>query len=244
MKKTKKRYDFWPFSSSSDDDDRSPSPNNACVLVAFFFFLERLNARRRRARRHLCTNRSARAQRQKAVASCRRTRYGETPARRLKRETKDDKRTILGKRQTTVVVLSLSKQRKEVENRTIFYQKPPFKNEEKREKQRTHRCEQRGGGGRGDGRLGELLRQVGRLDRLVDRTVSKGEERAIGERAAKRFIRGEAFIGPKNKEDKILMMMDEEEKKRTIKKKRRIVIRPKAPTRDHRRTVWTKPSRR
>ena len=134
------------------------------------------------------------------------------------RETKDDKRTILGKRQTTVVVLSLSKHRKEVENRTIFYQKPPFKNEEKREKQRTHRCEQRGGGGRGDGRLGELLRQVGRLDRLVDRTVSKGEERAIGERAAKRFIRGEAFIGPKNKEDKILMMMDEEEKKRTKKK--------------------------
>lgn len=203
--KTKKRYDFWPFSSSSDDDDdRSPSPNNACVLRRLLLLLGTLErARRRRARRHLCTNRSARAQRQKAVASCRRTRYGETPARRLKRETKDDKRTILGKRQTTVVVLSLSKQRKEVENRTIFYQKPPFKNEEKREKQRTHRCEQRGGGGRGDGRLGELLRQVGRLDRLVDRTVSKGEERAIGERAAKRFIRGEAFItAPKTKRTK------------------------------------------
>ena len=239
--KTKKRYDFWPFSSSSDDDDRSPSPNNACVLVAFFFFLERLNARRRRARRHLCTNRSARAQRQKAVASCRRTRYGETPARRLGvlRETKDDRRFWV--KDHCFIPLQT---KEEVENRGIFYQKPPFKNEEKREKQRTHRCEQRGGGGRGDGRLGELLRQVGRLDRLVDRTVSKGEERAIGERVAKRFIRGEAFItAPKTKEDKILMMMDEEEKKRT-KKKRRIVIRPKAPTRDHRRTVWTKPSRR
>ena len=187
------------------------------ILVAFFFFLERLNARRRRARRHLYTNRSARAQRQKAVASCRRTRCGETPARRLGvlRETKDDRRFWV--KDHCFIPLQT---KEEVENRGIFYQKPPFKNEEKREKQRTHRCEQRGGGGRGDGRLGELLRQVGRLDRLVDRTVSKGEERAIGERAAKRFIRGEAFItAPKTKEDKILMMMDEEEKKRTIKKK-------------------------
>ena len=123
--KTKKRYDFWPFSSSSDDDDRSPSPNNACVLVAFFF-LERLNARRRRARRHLCTNRSARAQRQKAVASCRRTRYGETPARRLGvlRETKDDRRFWVKDH----CFIPLQK-KEEVENRTIFYQKPPFKNE-------------------------------------------------------------------------------------------------------------------
>ena len=121
--KTKKRYDFWPFSSSSDDDDRSPSPNNACVLVAFFFFLERLNARRRRARRHLCTNRSARAQRQKAVASCRRTRYGETPARRLKRETKDDRRFWVKDH----CFIPLQK-KEEVENRTIFYQKLPFKN--------------------------------------------------------------------------------------------------------------------
>tara|TARA_B100000073_G_scaffold90599_1_gene71455 strand:- start:398 stop:814 length:417 start_codon:yes stop_codon:yes gene_type:complete len=131
------------------------------------------------------------------------------------RETKDDRRFWV--KDHCFIPLQT---KEEVENRGIFYQKPPFKNEEKREKQRTHRCEQRGGGGRGDGRLGELLRQVGRLDRLVDRTVSKGEERAIGERAAKRFIRGEAFItAPKTKEDKILMMMDEEEKKRTIKKK-------------------------
>jgi len=50
---------------------------------------------------------------------------------------------------------------------------------EKKEKLRTYRCEQRGGGGRSDGRLGELLRQVGRLDRLVDRTVLKVRERLM-----------------------------------------------------------------
>ena len=200
MKKPKRDTIFGLFRPPPTTTIDHPPPTTRVSSVAFFFFLERLNARRRRARRHLCTNRSARAQRQKAVASCRRTRCGETPARRLGvlRETKDDRRFWV--KDHCFIPLQT---KEEVENRGIFYQKPPFKNEEKREKQRTHRCEQRGGGGRGDGRLGELLRQVGRLDRLVDRTVSKGEERAIGERAAKRFIRGEAFItAPKTKRTK------------------------------------------
>ena len=100
----------------------------------------------------------------------------------------------------------LERARVEQTRKNCFFYPPLFferEHERTIEKLRTHRCEQRGGGGRSDGRLGELLRQVGRLDRLVDRTVSKGEERAIGERAAKRFIRGEAFItAPKTKRTK------------------------------------------
>jgi len=61
--------------------------------------------------------------------------------------------------------------------RSVFlsplFKTTPFLNKTKRAKKKeTYRCEQRGGGGRSDGRLGELFRQVGRLDdRLVDRTV-------------------------------------------------------------------------
>ena len=64
-----------------------------------------------------------------------------------------------------------------LQKREVFFYprclKPPFvKRDQKRKKKETYRCEQRGGGGRSDGRLGELFRQVGRLDdRLVDRTV-------------------------------------------------------------------------
>jgi len=67
------------------------------------------------------------------------------------------------------------------EKELFFLSSPLFEREHERtiEKLRTHRCEQRGGGGRSDGRLGELLRQVGRLDRLVDRTVLKVRERLM-----------------------------------------------------------------
>ena len=197
--KTKKRYDFWPFS----DDDRSPLPT--FVLVAS---PSSSNTRTRRRRATTFAPPEARGRNDQAtyrcIASVRRTRYGETRVvwRFAKQREKDDDddRNDDGERKT---VLSLSLYIKPD-------QKPPLKRREKREKQRTYRCEQRGGGGRGDGRLGELLRQVGRLDRLVDRTVSKGEERAIGERAAKRFIRGESHSssphhhhhGPKNKRTK------------------------------------------
>ncbi len=63
-----------------------------------------------------------------------------------------------------------------LQKREVFFYprlKPPFlKQDQKAKKKETYRCEQRGGGGRSDGRLGELFRQVGRLDdRLVDRTV-------------------------------------------------------------------------
>lgn len=65
------------------------------------------------------------------------------------------------------------------EKELFFLSSPFFEHERTIEKLRTHRCEQRGGGGRSDGRLGELLRQVGRLDRLVDRTVLKVRERLM-----------------------------------------------------------------
>ena len=128
----------------------------------------------------------------------RRASFGVLPNRERKTTTTIIKRRLRwGKKDSFIPLLNIKPD-----------QKPPLKRREKREKERTYRCEQRGGGGRGDGRLGELLRQVGRLDRLVDRTVSKGEERAIGERAAKRFIRGESHSsphhhhGPKNKRTK------------------------------------------
>ena len=165
---------------------RSITSPNVCPRRVSFFF-EHSNAKK--TRDDLCNNRrSARAQRPGDVSM---HRIGSShPVRRDARR------------------LAFCQTERERRRRR---QKPPLKRREKREKQRTYRCEQRGGGGRGDGRLGELLRQVGRLDRLVDRTVSKGEERAIGERAAKRFIRGESHSssphhhhhhGPKNKRTK------------------------------------------
>ena len=180
---------------------RSPLPT--FVLVAS---PSSSNTRTRRRRATTFAPPEARGRNDQAtyrcIASVRRTRYGETRvvwrfAKQREKDDDDDK--------TTTTTMGKERQ---------FYpskpdQKPPLKRREKREKKRTYRCEQRGGGGRGDGRLGELLRQVGRLDRLVDRTVSKGEERAIGERAAKRFIRGESHSsphhhhhGPKNKRTK------------------------------------------
>jgi hypothetical protein len=89
------------------------------------------------------------------------------------------KRSTSPRKKTT---RKLERARVEQTRKNCFFYPPLFferEHERTIEKLRTHRCEQRGGGGRSDGRLGELLRQVGRLDRLVDRTVLKVRERLM-----------------------------------------------------------------
>ena len=133
--------------------------------------------------------------------------------------------------------------------RSVFlsplFKTTPFLNKTKRAKKKeTYRCEQRGGGGRSDGRLGELFRQVGRLDdRLVDRTVvvlmmtkriKKTREvsmRIKTSRAEDAIIDFPSAISPK--EESVLY--------KTKKKDNRNSTRNSITRRSNARTVWRKP---
>ena len=129
--------------------------------------------------------------------------------------------------------------------------KPPTKQDQKRhtreKKKETYRCEQRGGGGRSDGRLGELFRQVGRLDdRLVDRTVrcfddDDDEDNKRGECEYKNIIvrggGGFPSISPN-------LCTREERKNKTKQKDNRNSTRDSITRRSKTRTVWRKPCSR
>ena len=117
-----------------------------------------------------------------------------------------------------------------LQKREVFFYprlKPPSKQDQKAKKKETYRCEQRGGGGRSDGRLGELFRQVGRLDdRLVDRTVVLMiREVSISIYTSSR--------GGEKEEEAIIDFPSISPKERTIKqKKRTIVIQRVTPSRE------------